>query len=167
MLETLIWAGVVLLPVMTAVLCLLPSARRAIDRWGALDPATDAERDAAAQETLAGIAERRHKLAISQALIGEETAREKARLEAETAQYETDAEAARVCLEPAVAARTRALEARAEAEAALAPEAAARAMNDGDDLAVLGEAYAAFCNAYGYANVPTFGQWIGTFKGLA
>lgn len=167
MTNTLIWAAVVLLPVMTVVLSLLPSARRAIGRWGAAYTVTAAERDAAVQESAAGVAERRHRLALSQALITEETARERARLEAETAQYEMDAEAARVCLEPAVDARRRALEARAEAEAELAPDIARKALESGEDLKVLGEAYAAFCSAYGFAGTPTFSQWIGNFRGLA
>jgi hypothetical protein len=149
----------------------VPSAvRPPFDRaLGAGYVVTAAERDAAVQESNQSTAERRHRLALSQALIAEETAGERARLEAETAQYETDAEAARVCLEPAVDARRRALEARAEAEAELAPEIARKALESdaGETMAALGTAYAAFCAAYGFADTPTFDRWVGNFRGLA
>jgi hypothetical protein len=166
MIDTLIWAGAVLALGMTALLWLLPPARRAIDAWGSAHAVSAAEREAKAQEALAGVEERRHRLAVGGQTIGEEVAREKARLEAEAAQFETDAEAARVCLEPAVAARQRALEARADAEAALAPEAARKALG-GEDMAILAEAYATFCGQYGYASTPTFDAWIGNFRGLS
>jgi hypothetical protein len=167
MIDTLIVAAAVFIPLMTLVVWLAPAMRRSIDTWGSGHSASAAERDAKAQETLAGVEERRHQLAVDGETIREAAARERARLAAETAQYETDAEAARVCLEPAVAARTWALEARAEAEAELAPEAARRALGSGEDLQALGAAYAAFCREYGYATVPTFGQWIGSFRGLS
>jgi hypothetical protein len=165
MLETLIWAGVVLAPAMTLVVWLAPAMRRSIDAWGSSHSVSAAERDAKAQAGLVDVEERRHQLAVDGETIREAAARERARLEAETAQFETDAEAARVCLEPAVAARHRALEARAEAEAELAPEAARKALG-GEDMAILAEAYATFCGQYGYANTPTFGTWIGNFRGL-
>ena len=166
MVDTLIWAAAIFAPAMTLVVWLAPAMRRAIDAWGSGHSVSAAERDAKAQETLAGVEERRHQLAVGGETIKQEVAREQARLAMETAQYETDAEAARVCLEPAVAARQRALEARAEAEAELAPEAARKALG-GEDMAILAEAYATFCGQYGYASTPTFGQWIGNFRGLS
>jgi hypothetical protein len=168
MVDTLIVAAAILIPLMTLVVWLAPAMRRSIDAWGSGHSVSAAERDAKAQETLAGVEERRYQLAVGGETIKQEVAREKARLEAETAQYETDAEAARVCLEPAVAARQRALEARAEAEAELAPEAARKALGgDAEDLAALGKAYAAFVGKYGYMNTPTFAAWIGDFRGLS
>lgn len=164
MLETLIWAAVVLALGMTVVLRLLPPLRRAVESWTSAHVVTSAERDAAVQETLTGIAERRHRLALSQALLAEETEAERARISGDTARYETDAEAARVCLEPAVAARQRALEARAEAEAALAPELARKALAGGD-MEHLVEAYKTYCeNCVG---TPwSFEAWIRGFRGL-
>lgn len=157
--DTLIHAAAVFIPLMTAVVWLGPAARRAIGRLGAAGAVTAAERDV-------DVAERRHRLAVSSGLIDEETAREKARLEAETAQYETDRQAAGEVLAEAVEARRRVIAARAEAETALAFEAARAALGE-QDLMALGEAYAAFCREYGYMNVPTFDQWIGDFRGLS
>ena len=165
MVDTLIWAAAIFAPLMTLVVWLAPAMHRSIDAWGSGHSVSAAERDAKAQETLAGVEERRHRLAVDGETIKQKTAREKARLEAETAQFETDAEAARVCLEPAVAARTRALEARAEAEAELAPEAARRALGSGEDLAALGKAYAAYCNRV--ISPWGFGEWVGNFRGLS
>ena len=51
-------------------------------------------------------------------------------------------------------------------KAELAPEAARKALG-GEDMAILAEAYATFCGQYGYASTPTFGQWIGNFRGLS
>jgi len=168
MTDTLIWAAVVLLPVMTAVVWLAPAARRAIDAWGSAHQIGQSERDATAQAALVDAEERRHELGVRRETIAGEVEAERARLQAETAQYETDAEAARVCLEPAVDARRRALEARAEAEAELAPEAARRALegDSGETMAALGTAYASFCAAYGFAGTPTFSDWVGDFRGL-
>lgn len=162
----LIWAAVVFVPAMTLVLWLGPALRRAIDSVTAAHTVSAAERDAGVQAALADVAERRHRLAISQALLDEETLAERTRLAAETAQYDTDREAAGKVLDAAVTYRREVLAARAEAEAALAPEAARAALESGDDLSVLGEAYAEFAREYGYAGVPTFGQWIGNFRGL-
>ena len=162
----LIWAAALFVPLMAAVLGLLGPARRALGRWGDSLAATQAERDAKAALDLADAEEARHGLAVRRGALAEETAREKARLAAETVQFETDAQAARQCLPAAVEARRKALEARAEAEAELAPEAARKALEGAEDLTVLGEAYAEFCREYGYAQVPTFGEWIGNFRGL-
>lgn len=164
----LIWPLAFLVVAMTAVLGLLSPARRALALLGDSFAGTQAERDAKAALDLAEAAESRHKLAVRREHLADEVKFERARLAAETARLEADAEAARHCLPAAVAAREKALKARAEAEAALAPEAAARALESGgaESLAALGDAYAAFCREYGYANVPTFGQWIGSFRGL-
>ena len=165
MVDTLIWAAAIFAPLMTLVVWLAPAMHRSIDAWGSGHSVSAAERDAKAQETLAGVEERRHRLAVDGETIKQKTAREKARLEAETAQFETDAEAARVCLEPAVAARTRALEARAEAEAELAPETARKAL-DGADMKSLTQAYAAYCAAHPTTPRP-FCDWVGNFRGLS
>lgn len=168
MTDTLIWAAVVLAPVMTAVLWLAPSCRRAITAWTDAHVATTAERDAAVQDRLAGIEEKRHALALRHATLAEDTAAERARLKAEEADFETEAEACRRTLDEAITARRKALAARADAEAELAPETARKALegSDAESLAALGEAYAAFCARYGYADIPTFGKWIAGFEGL-
>jgi hypothetical protein len=164
--DTLIWAAVVFVPAMTLVLWLAPALRRAIESVTAAHTVSAAERDAGVQAALADVAERRHQLAISRALLDEETLTERSRLAAETAQYDTDREAAGKVLDTAVATRREVLAARAEEEAKLAPEMARKALEGGDDMSVLGEAYAEFTRQYGYSDVPTFGQWIGNFRGL-
>ena len=163
----MIWAGVWFVPLMTLVIWLTPALRRAIEAVTAAHTVTAAERDAGAQASLAYIAERRHRLAVSAALLPEETEAERARLAAETAQYDTDREAAGKVLADAVEARRKVIAARAEAEAGLAPEAARKALEDsaGEDMASLGEAYAAYCSAC--LGTPwSFGQWVGNFRGL-
>lgn len=105
MADTLIWAAVVFVPAMIFVLWLGPALRRAIDSVTAAHTVSAAERDAGVQAALADVAERRHKLAISRALIDEETLAERARLAAETAQHDTDREAAGKVLDAAVAYR--------------------------------------------------------------
>jgi len=168
MTDTFIWAAVVFVPAMTLVLWLGPALRRAIDSVTAAHAVSAAERDAGVQAALGDVAERRHRLAISQALIDEETLAERTRLAAETAQYDTDREAAGKVLDAAVAYRREVLAARAEAEAELAPEAARKALevNDGDTMAALGEAYAAYVRGYGYADPLPFGRWIQGFEGV-
>lgn len=165
----LIWAAVVFVPLMTVILRLLPPCRRAIAAWTDAHVATSAERDAAVRDRLAGIEERRHALALRHATLAEDTAAERARLKAEEAGFETDAEAARRTLDEAVEARRKALAARADAEAELAPEAARKALDAGDAqaLGVLGTAYAAYCREYQLSEPLTFGQWIQGFRGLS
>jgi hypothetical protein len=165
--DTLIWAAVVFVPLMTLVLLLAPAVRREIDAATAAHTVSAAERDAGVQASHVDIAERRHKLAISQALLPEETEAERARLAAETAQYDTDREAAGKVLDTAIAARREVLAARAEAEAELAPELARKALEGGagEEMASLSQAYAAYCREcvgtpYG------FGDWLGDFEGL-
>src|ERR1700743_2386432 len=115
--DTLIWAAALFIPLMTLVLWLGPALRRAIDSVTAAHTVSAAERDAGVQAALADVAERRHRIAISQALLDEETLAERTRLAAETAQYDTDREAAGKVLDAAVAARREVIAARAEAEA--------------------------------------------------
>jgi hypothetical protein len=165
--DTLIWAAVVFVPLMTLVLLLAPAVRREIDAATAAHTVSAAERDAGVQASHAGIAERRHKLAISQALLSEETEAERARLAAETAQYDTDREAWGKVLDTAVATNREVLAARAEAEAELAPEVARKTLEGGtgEEMASLSQAYAAYCNAC--PGTPwAFGQWIDGFEGL-
>lgn len=158
MTDTLIWAAVTLILGLTVICSLAPSARRALRTWTDAHTVTAAERQAAIDETRVSIEERRHKLAIAKALIAEETENERVRLEAETAQYATDRNAARRVLDDAIAARRKVIGARAEAEAALAPDAARHALehSEGEWLA---QAYAAYCKAC--VGTPwSFGQWI-------
>lgn len=168
MTDTLIWAGALFIPLMTLVIWLAPSFRRAIDAVAAANTVTAAERDAGVQASLADVAERRHQLAVRSALLDEETLAERTRLAAETAQWDVDREAAGKVLDSAVAARREVLAARAEAEAELAPEAARRALevNGGDTMAALGEAYAAYVRGYGFADPLPFGRWIQGFEGV-
>jgi hypothetical protein len=168
-LDTLIWAGVWFVPLMTLVIWLGPSLRRAIDSVTAAHTVTAAERDAGVQASLTDIAERRHRLAVSAALLPEETEAERARLAAETAQYDTDREAAGKVLAEAVEGRRKAIAARADAEAELAPEAARTALRDsnGEDMSALVKAYAAYCEECPGGVVPRgFGDWLGDFQGL-
>jgi hypothetical protein len=165
--DTLVWAAVVFVPLMTLVLLLAPALRRAIEAVTAAHTVSAAERDAGVQAALAGIAERRHKLAISQALLPEETEAERARLAAEAAQYDTDREAWGKVLDTAVATHREVLAARAEAEAELAPEVARKALEGGagEEMASLSQAYAAYCREC--VGTPwAFGQWIDGFDGL-
>lgn len=167
MTDTLIWAAVVFVPAMTLVVWLAPALRRAIDSVTAAHTVSAAERDAGVQASLASTAERRLRLAISQALLSEETRVERARLAAETAQYDTDREAAGKVTADAVEARRRVIAARAEAEAELAPELARKALEGGagEEMASLSQAYAAYCREC--VGTPwAFGQWIDGFEGL-
>lgn len=167
MTDTLVWAAVVFVPLMVLVVWLAPALRRAIDSVTAAHTVSAAERDAGVQASLVGIAERRHRLAISQGLLDEETLAERARLAAETAQYDTDREAAGKVLDSAVAARREVLAARAEAEAELAPEAARKALEGSaaEEMASLSNAYAAYCQA-AIGTPWSFTDWVGDFKGL-
>ena len=159
----LIWPLAFLIVAMTAVLGLLGPARRSLRLLGDSLAGTQAERDAKAALDLAEAEESRHKLAVRREHLADEVRFEQARLAAETARLETDAEAARQCLPAAVAAREAALKARAEAEAALAPEAARKALEESP--AWLAEAYAAYCeHSYSSAVLP-FGRWIQGYDG--
>lgn len=166
--STLVWAAVVFVPAMALVLWLAPALRRAIESVTAAHTVSAAERDAGVQAALADVAERRHQLAISRALLDEETLAERSRLAAETAQYDTDREAAGKVLDTAVATRREVLAARAEAEAALAPEAARAALKGtGEDMAELTGAYAEYCRGCPGSVVPRgFSDWLGDFQGL-
>jgi hypothetical protein len=168
MTNALIWAAALFIPLMTLVLGLLGPARRALALWGDSYGKSAAEREAKAALDLAEAAESRHKLAVRREHLADEVRFERARLAEETAQAEVDTEAARQCLPDAVEARRRVLAARAEAEAALAPEAAREAATSSDTevMAALGEAYAVFCQEYGFADVPTFGRWVQGFNGV-
>lgn len=167
MTDTLIWAAVVFIPGMILVIWLAPALRRAIDSVTAAYTVSAAERDAGIQTALTDVAERRYRLAISQALLDEETLAERTRLAAAAARYDTEREAAGKVLDSAIAARREVLAARAEAEAALAPEAARKALEGGaaQEMAALSEAYAAYCQA-ALGTPCSFGQWMGNFRGL-
>jgi hypothetical protein len=160
----LIWAGALFVPLIVLVLGLLGPARRAIAQWGDAHAKSAAERDAAAQRVLADVEGDRHQLAIDRANMAAETERERARLAAETAQYETDRKAAEEALAEAVEARKRVIAARAEAEAALAPDAAKSALQPGGDW--LAAAYRTYCENYEYADPLPFGRWIQGFEGV-
>ena len=165
--STLIWPAVVFVPAMTVVLWLTPALYRAIESWTAAHAAGSAERGAGVQVTLADAGERRHELAVRHGLLAEETAARRAQLLAEAAGYDTDREAAGKVLDSAIAARREVLAARAEAEAALAPEAARKALDGtgSEDMTSLSEAYAAYCSA-ALGTPWSFGQWMGDFRGL-
>lgn len=161
----LIWAAALFVPLMTAVLGLLGPARRALSRWGDSLAATQAERDAKATLDLAEAEESRHKLTVRKEHLPDEVRFEQARLAAETAQYETEAEAARQCLPAAVEARRKALEARGEADAALAPEAARAALQPGGEW--LAGAYSDYLSRMTYSSdILPFGEWVKGFKGV-
>lgn len=168
MIGDLICAGAVLVPLMTVVLWLAPSCKRVLTALAGAHVATSAERDAAVQDQLLGIEEKRHALALRHGTLGEDTAVRKARLLAEAAEYEQDAEATRRTLDDAIAGRRKALAARAEAEASLAPEAAMKALEAGSSemMEALSTAYREFCRQYGYPEIPTFATWIQGFEGL-
>lgn len=165
---SLAWAGARFVPVIVLVIWLAPALRRAIDSVTAAHTVSAAERDAGVQASLAGTAERRLRLAISQALLSEETGVERARLAAEAAQYDTDREAAGKVTADAVEARRRVIAARAEAEAELAPEAARAALRDGgEEMGALAKAYASYCQDCPSGVTPMgFGDWLGDFEGL-
>jgi membrane protein involved in colicin uptake len=145
----LIWAGVVFVSMMTFVAGMLGPLRYAVTQWGDAHGQTSGEREAQAALALARAEETRHELAVRRENLAEEAGREKARLAAETAEFETGAAAARECLPAAVEARQAALKARADAEAALAPEAARKALDaaNGEVMQHLATAYAAYCQA--------------------
>lgn len=167
--DTAIWAAALFIPLMTLVICLTPSLRRAIDAVTAAHTVSAAERDAGVHAALTSVTERRHELAVRAGLLSEETAAGRARLAAETAQYDTDREAAGKVLDTAVAARREVIAARAEAEAALAPEAARSALRDdeGKSMVALSAAYAAYCGDCPGGITPNgFGDWLGDFEGL-
>lgn len=159
-----IWPLAFLVVAMTVVLGLLGPARRALAQWGASYGRSAAEQEAAAAKALAETEEARHELTVRRGALAEETAAEKARLASETAQYETDAKAARECLPAAVEARKRALKARADAEADLAPEAARAALEKSP--AWLAEAYATYCEHSYSGSILPFGRWVQGFEGV-
>ena len=162
----LIWAGALVIPLMTLVLGLLGPARRALTRLSDAYGKSAAEREARAALDLADAEQDRHELAVRKGSLAEEVAREKAKLALETAQYETDAAAARQCLPAAVAARRRALEARADAEAALAPEAVRKALEPGTEW--LAGAYTEYLAKMTYhaTSILPFGEWVQGFEGV-
>jgi len=163
----LIWAGALFIPLTVLVLGLLGPLRRAVTQWGDAHAKSAAERDAAAQRVLADVEGDRHQLAIDRANIAAETERERARLAAETAQFETDRQAAGKALAEAVEARRQVLAARAKAEAGLAPEAARAALGSGRDMGALGKAYAVYCQERpSGARLMGFGEWAGNYAGL-
>lgn len=164
----LIWAAALFVPLIILVLGLLGPLRRALSQWGDAHAKSAAERDAGVQTALADVAERRHKLAISQALLSEETGSERARLAAETAQYDTEREAAGNVLADAEAALRKVIAARAEAQAELAPEIARAGLKDSSaEMGALANAYAAYCQDCPSSVVPHgFGDWLGDFEGL-
>ena len=161
----LIWAGAVFVPLMAFVAGILGPLRYAVTQWGDAHGKASDERMAQAALSLIGAETARHELAVRRENLAEETGREKARLAAETAEFETSAAAARECLPAAVEARQAALKARADAEAALAPEAARRALTatGGEVMQHLSEAYAAYCRTSSDLNVEphTFSNWAG------
>ena len=165
--STLIWAVLALIVILTGFRYFARPLIRAIDAWGMQHARTAAQADAAAQAELTQVAERRDELALRQATLSERTAAERARLVTETAQYQIDADAARETLEEAVTARRQVLAARADAEAALAPELARSALDGTRDVELrsLIEAYTAYCEACN--GVPAgFSYWLGNFNGL-
>jgi len=159
----LIWAGAVSVPLMAFVAGILGPLRHAVTQWGDAQGQASDERIAQAALSLAGAETARHELAVRRENLAEEAGREKARLAAETAEFETSAAAARECLPAAVEARKVQLQARADAEAALAPEAARKALDvtGGEVMQHLAKAYAAYCQACADLNVTphTFSCW--------
>lgn len=165
-LETIIWAVVVFIPVMSVLVWLSRHVRAWTDAWIAGQSLTSAEREAVANHALAEAGERLDALELRRSVLSERTAAERARLVMETAQYETDVRAAERSLEAAVQARQQVITARAQAEADLAPEhARASIPHASDEMTVLGAAYAAYCAAC-QTTPYTFDTWIGDFEGL-
>jgi hypothetical protein len=163
----LIWAGAVFVPLMAFVAGILGPLRYAVTQWGDAHGKASDERMAQAALSLAGAETARHELAVRRENLAEEAGREKARLAAETAEFETSAAAARECLPAAVEARKLQLQARADAEAALAPEAARKALDaDGGGMQHLTSAYAAYCQACADigASPYRFNHWIQGFE---
>jgi hypothetical protein len=159
----LLSAGAVFVPLMAFVAGILGPLRYAVTQWGDAHGQASDERIAQAALSLADAETARHELAVRRENLAEEAGREKARLVAETAEFETSAAAARECLPAAIEARQAALKARADAEAALAPEAARKALNatGGEVMQHLSEAYAAYCRTSSDLNVEphTFSNW--------
>lgn len=164
----MIWAGAVFVPLMAFVAGILGPLRQAVTQWGDAHGQASDERIAQAALGLAGAETARHELAVRRENLAEEAGREKARLAAETAEFETSAAAARECLPAAVEARQVALKARADAEAALAPEAARKALDatDGEVMQHLSEAYAAYCQTCASIRVTPsrLGTWAQGFN---
>ena len=101
----LIWAGAVFVPLMAFVAGILGPLRYAVTQWGDAHGKASDERMAQAALSLVGAETARHELAVRRENLAEETGREKARLAAETAEFETSAAAARECLPAAVEAQ--------------------------------------------------------------
>jgi hypothetical protein len=163
----LIWAGAVFVPLMAFVAGILGPLRHALTQWGDAHGQASDERMAQAALSLAGAETARHELAVRRENLAEEAGREKARLAAETAEFETSAAAARECLPAAVEARQAALKARADAETALAPEAARKALDaDGGVMQHLTSAYAAYCRACADIGASPYriNHWIQGFE---
>lgn len=161
--ETLIWAAVVLIPVLIILRFLARPVRHALDTWTAQHTVSEAERDAELQAGLTNIAERHDELDLRRATLAERTAAERARLAAETAQYETDLKAAEATVGAAAEARKQVLAARAEAECALAPELAATGARRSDgEMQALQEAYSTYCRRVTFP--ATFGAWIQGYR---
>lgn len=159
----LIWACVTLALGLAVIFLLGVPVRRALRAWADSLVATASERDAALQEVLVSVAERRHALALREALLDDETASERARFQADTALHETRLKAAAEVLDEAIDANRKVIAARAEAEAALAPEAARNAL-EASGQAWLAEAYDAYCRSCDDADPLSFGRWIQGYR---
>lgn len=158
MVSTLIWSGVTLILGLTAIFCLGNQARQALRTWSSAVTATTAERDAAVEETLVSIGERRVALKLRESLLDDETTAERARLQAEAALHETHRQAAAEVLEEAIEAKRKVIAARAEAEAALAPELLRKSVESPSQEWLM-EAYDSYCDNCTFEPMP-FGQWI-------
>ncbi len=156
---SILWPLAVLVPLMILACGLLLPLRKAVGAWASQYTETEDEAALTAAQALKEQLDQQ----VRQGSLAEETQARKARLRLEAERAQVDAEAARQCLPQAVEARQVALEARGRAEAEAAPELARRD-NDAEMLRVLKDAYAVFCQEYGWSDVPTFGKWAAGFS---
>jgi hypothetical protein len=158
--DNLIWALVLLSLGMTCIFLIARPLRRALNAVATERVRSAVERDLAVQTGLVELAERRNDLAIQSATLTEEQERRAVQLRTEIAAYETDIKAASETLPEAIAARKVVLAARAEAEAAAAPELLGHTTSNGEALARMYEVYCKYMREGGYSPC-TFENWKG------
>lgn len=163
MADQLAWLAIVLGLGLVLLLIIELALRRLLRVLEATQTLTAEEREAAVQKTLVNVAERRHQLALEEAVLDQAVAEKRARLEADTALHETRRKAAGEVLEEAAEANRVILRARAQAEADLAPQAAQAALDPGIDENALRLAYEAYCNNCDEYDPVAWASWIGRY----
>lgn len=163
--EALIWATALCVAALAGLWMALRTLR-SLDtvRQAVRDSAQEqavAERDVALEKARLDLDARRHELTLQQETIGEATAARKAELDAQTAKYQLDREAAGLVVEEAAEALRAELKATGEARAAVALD---RARNEAEgtsvDWAVAKEMYARYLSKYGGTQPLPFGKWM-------